>query len=62
MTIPNEQARVDESLKLAQEYAEIARLWMLASHDEHDDRQAYGRARMAARLAFRAMPELRGEP
>ena len=58
---PTEQAQVDEGLKLAQEYAEIARLWMLASQDEFDDRQAYSRARMAARLAFRAMPELRGD-
>ena len=58
----DEQARIEGGMKLAQEYAEIARLWMLASQDEHDDRQAYTRARMAARLLFRAMPELRGEP
>lgn len=58
----DEQARIDALVGLAQEYAEIARLWMLASQDEHDDRQAYSRARMAARLALRAMPELRGEP
>lgn len=59
---PGEGARAEAQLKLAEEYSEIARLWMLASHDEFDDRQAYSRARMAARLAFRAMPELRGEP
>ncbi len=57
----NEKDHVEEGLKLAREYAEIARLWMLASADEHDDRQAYSRSRMAARLAFRAMPELRGD-
>jgi hypothetical protein len=43
---PTDQPQVDEGLKLAQEYGEIARLWTLVSQDEFDDRQAYSRARM----------------
>ncbi len=49
-------------LARAVEYAGIAAVWMRGgSADEHDDRQAYLRARYAARLAFRAAPGLRGD-
>ena len=46
-------------------YGETAAAWMrhaaTEEHDDWDDRQAYKRARIAARLAIRAYPELSGD-
>ncbi len=61
MTIP-EGTRAAALLKRAQEYAQIAAVWMGGgAADEHDDRQAYLRARYAARLVFRVHPDLRAD-
>jgi hypothetical protein len=52
--------RSEKQLKLSQEYAEQARLWMVAPEEDFSDNQAYLFAIRAARAAFRADPSLRG--
>ena len=54
----SDRARI---LAEARRHAGIAIVWMSASKDAHDDRQAYLRAKYALRLACRARPGLRGD-